>query len=559
MFASALVGREDVPYRVRRTLNIESGLNDGLALPAVLILAGVAGGDPEGWSTDPLLLVGQALLGIGLGVAIPLAVEVLLRVPGVGAVPSLQPLGPLAVALLVFGVSDLLEANQFLAAFVAGATVATLRPPASESFRHTGELISEMTKGAALLAFASLLDRHVFAEAGLLGFVLAVIVIGLCRPIPLLVALAGTATPQRERWAVAWFGPKGFASLAYAVIVAGSGMDDASTVLALTTVAVLVSVVAHSSTDVLVAERLRSPEPDSSDADAAELRRRVVDGVLDDGSSVPSWLSSWGSLRDEARTRLWPLPLLAVLAAVALGIGLPRMDAALDDRLPAALTVYLFGGGAGAARTVLTAIATSLITVTSLTFSLTVVTLQLASSQYSPRLLRTFTRDRFVHGTLALFLGSFVYALTVLRTVRTADSGGDPFVPQLSVTVAYVLMVASVVGLVMFLAHLAREIRVETILATVHAEASDTIARVLGGPDDADDRTGRPASVLPDEHASRALRHLLGGAPERGCGRPARGGRRRGRRALDRRPGGRRPRRGQPDRPGLELPVRRAV
>ena len=266
VFASALVGREDVPDRVRRTLNVESGLNDGLALPAVLVLAGMAGGDPLGWSTEPWVLVGEALLGIAIGIVIPVLVAQLLRIPGVGSVPSLQPLGPLAVALLVFGVSDLLAANQFLAAFVAGATVATVRPAASESFRNTGELVSEMTKGAALLAFASLLDRQVFVEAGILGFVLAVVVIAVCRPVPLLLALAGTSTPTKERWAVAWFGPKGFASLAYAVIVAGSGMPGASSVLALTTVAVLVSVVAHSSTDVLVAERLRSPEraPDPS-------------------------------------------------------------------------------------------------------------------------------------------------------------------------------------------------------------------------------------------------------------------------------------------------------
>lgn len=188
---------------------------------------------------------------------------------------------------------------------------------------------------------------------------------------------------------------------------------------------------------------------------------------------------TWESLADETRTRLWPLPVVALVTAVALGIGLPRLDAAIGDDLPAGLTVYLFGGGAGAARTVLNAIATSLITVTSLTFSLTVLTLQLASSQYSPRLLRTFTRDRFVQRTLALFIGSFVYALTVLRTVRAPEDGGTAFVPQLSVTVAFLLTLASALGLVLFLAHLAREIRVETVLRNVHDDASGAIDRAL--------------------------------------------------------------------------------
>ena len=64
VFASALVGREDVPGRVRHMLNIESGLNDGLALPAVLVLAGAAGGTPEGWSNQPVTLIGEAALGV---------------------------------------------------------------------------------------------------------------------------------------------------------------------------------------------------------------------------------------------------------------------------------------------------------------------------------------------------------------------------------------------------------------------------------------------------------------------------------------------------------------
>jgi uncharacterized membrane protein len=82
---------------------------------------------------------------------------------------------------------------------------------------------------------------------------------------------------------------------------------------------------------------------------------------------------------------------------------------------------WLFGGDADAARSLLGAIASSLITVTALTFSLTVVTLQLASSQFSPRLLRTFTSDQFVQATLALFLATFTYACwAALREIRSS-------------------------------------------------------------------------------------------------------------------------------------------
>ncbi|MEZ0165429.1 DUF2254 domain-containing protein [Kineococcus sp. LSe6-4] len=185
------------------------------------------------------------------------------------------------------------------------------------------------------------------------------------------------------------------------------------------------------------------------------------------------------ALQEAARTRLWPVPVTGVVLAVVAGVLLPLLDERVDEHLPAAVRDLVFGGGAGAARTVLDAVASSLITVTSLTFSLTVVTLQLASSQFSPRLLRTFTQDRFVHTTLAVFLSTFTYALTVLRTVRSPSdddgaAGVSAVVPRISVTVAFLLAVASVVCLVLFLAHLAREIRVETMLERVQADACRT-------------------------------------------------------------------------------------
>ncbi len=194
------------------------------------------------------------------------------------------------------------------------------------------------------------------------------------------------------------------------------------------------------------------------------------------------------AVRDAARTSLWPIPVIWIVGALVAGVGIPRLDRVLDDELPAWLGAALFGGGPSAARTVLGAVASSLITVTSLTFSLTVVTLQLASSQFSPRLLRTFSRDRFVHVTLAVFLATFVYALTVLRSVRTAQEDGAAFVPQLAVTTAYVLAVASVITLVLFLAHLAGEIRVETMLRRVRHDAS----RAADGCDVDEDISVRP-------------------------------------------------------------------
>ncbi|WP_163890159.1 DUF2254 domain-containing protein [Mycolicibacterium hippocampi] len=193
------------------------------------------------------------------------------------------------------------------------------------------------------------------------------------------------------------------------------------------------------------------------------------------------------------RSRLWPVPALGVVLAFLAGIAVPELDGALDDSMPPRLADYIFGGGADAAREVLGAVATSLITVTSLTFSLTVVTLQLASSQYTPRLLRTFASDRFVQRTLALFLATFVYALTVLRTVRNDSEGGAEFVPQIAVTLAYLLAMASVLALVLFLGHLVRQIRIETMLEHVCADIKDTTHRVLDPLDEHPDHASAPS------------------------------------------------------------------
>jgi uncharacterized membrane protein len=207
----------------------------------------------------------------------------------------------------------------------------------------------------------------------------------------------------------------------------------------------------------------------------------------------------WATVLDTVRSQLWPLPVAAVLLAAVVGVLLPHLDAAVAGSVPPWLGGLLFDGDADAARTVLSAVSGSLITVTSLTFSLTVVTLQLASSQFSPRLLRTFTSDIFVQATLGLFLATFTYSLTVLKSVRNGSDGGTLFVPRISVTTSFVLALASVIGLVVFLAHLARQIRVETMLRDVHRDASAVVDAVLPPRSDSGIRPDLPG--VPDTAA----------------------------------------------------------
>lgn len=252
VFASAIVGRRDVPARLRRLLSVESGLNDGLALPVVVILIGVAGRSGEHGGLGVIVL--ELVAGLALGVALPALIHLVLKLPGLGAEPKLQPLGPLAVGVLIYAIAHATGANPYLAAFAGGATVARLNPIAQESFAELGEQVAELAKFAALLVFGALLTPQLFTSIGLGGWVVAILSLVLIRPASLITALLGSPLPRRELFAAAWFGPKGFASVVYGLLMLHSGIPMAQDAYELVAVCIGLSIVAHSSTDVPVAK-----------------------------------------------------------------------------------------------------------------------------------------------------------------------------------------------------------------------------------------------------------------------------------------------------------------
>lgn len=177
-------------------------------------------------------------------------------------------------------------------------------------------------------------------------------------------------------------------------------------------------------------------------------------------------------VRERVRTALWFLPAVSVAAAVACAF----LTLAVD-RDASATSWLAFEGSAGSARSLLSAITTSLMTLTALVFSITIVALQLASTQYSPRVLRSFLRDRLSQSVLAAFVGTFVYAILVLRAVRGGE-GAVAFVPQLSVHVALALTVASLGFFVAYVHHVAQAIQASSIVAEVAGETAAAIRRL---------------------------------------------------------------------------------
>ena len=256
VFASAIIGRSDVPLRLRRLLNVESGLNDGLALPVVIILIAVAShGHTHVWT-----VIGELAAGVALGIAMPLVFHLLTRLPGVGSEARLAPLGPASVAVILYATCHLTHANGYLAAFAAGSTLATISPSAHQTFEDFGDLIAELLKLAALLVFGALLTPQLLHRLPIGAWAVAVLALVLVRPVALVLSLWRAHLSRRETAAVAWFGPKGFASVVYGLLALDAGLDVSQPVFDLVAVCIALSIAVHSSTDVPVARMFNVPE-----------------------------------------------------------------------------------------------------------------------------------------------------------------------------------------------------------------------------------------------------------------------------------------------------------
>jgi len=183
-----------------------------------------------------------------------------------------------------------------------------------------------------------------------------------------------------------------------------------------------------------------------------------------------------GFFWETLRTSLWFLPSVLLIIAIALALSLVTIDTTIAPNGLGEALPRVFGAGAEGSREMLSAIATSMITVAGVAFSITIVALSLASSQYTSRILRNFMRDRANQAVLGTFVGIYVYCLIVLRTVRSGDS---PFVPSLAVFVAVLLAIVGIGCFVFFIHHIAASIQAESIIKSAADETRQAIDRLF--------------------------------------------------------------------------------
>jgi NhaP-type Na+/H+ or K+/H+ antiporter len=260
---STVVTSQRVPAQTRHTLNLESGLNDGLALPFVLFFLVLAtpGGDA---GQEGMQLLGEAGFGAVEGVALGVIGGWLHnRVPG-GITARYEGLYAVGFGLVAFGLAEVTFGNGLIAAFVAGIAFGASQHRVRESFVVFAENVSSIFQVVTFFVFGALIVATGYEGSvwALIAFILFALLIA--RPVAVLAALIGTKLPRPQKLFIAWFGPKGVASMLFALFVLDEAVANGPVVFDVAAFTILFSILAHGLTDTVganwIERRMRDHE-----------------------------------------------------------------------------------------------------------------------------------------------------------------------------------------------------------------------------------------------------------------------------------------------------------
>ncbi len=252
VLSSSVVTNPRVPRFIRHSLNLESGLNDGLALTAVLaLLASLSAdeGDFEAWK----FILQDVSLGVITGLLVGYAASRLMpRTTTLGheITPHQKSMYALGTAFAAYGIAVLQpEGNGFIAVFVCAITLGIFRPDIRECFEGRSEDVIEIVKLGIFVVFGSLLTfGNIFGD-GLAAVGIVVFTLLIARPVALFTALAGARVSTTTKAFMAWFGPKGVATMAFGLLVLSEGIPSGERIFYIAALTVFCSIVAHGLTD----------------------------------------------------------------------------------------------------------------------------------------------------------------------------------------------------------------------------------------------------------------------------------------------------------------------
>jgi sodium/hydrogen antiporter len=248
---SAVVTSPHVPASVRHTLNLESGLNDGLALPFVLFFLVLAqpGGDA---GVEATKLAGQAMVGGVLGAALgTLGGRIHPRLPGGGITSRYEGIYAIGFALVAFGLAEVTWGNGLIAAFVCGIAMAATEREVPAGFVDFAESASTVFQVLTFFVFGALIVTTGFHDSVPALIVFTAFALVVARPAAILLSFLRVGLSRAERLFMAWFGPKGVASMLFALLVLKSTIADRSLVFDVASIVIVASIVVHGLTDTI--------------------------------------------------------------------------------------------------------------------------------------------------------------------------------------------------------------------------------------------------------------------------------------------------------------------
>jgi NhaP-type Na+/H+ or K+/H+ antiporter len=246
---SAVVTSRLVPSAVRHTLNLESGLNDGLALPFVLFFLVLAtpGGDA---GTEAAKLAGEAVVGAAIGIALgAIAGRLHGRLPGGGTTARYEGIYAVGFALFAFGLADVTFGNGLIAAFVCGIAMAASERDVPQGFVEFAENTSAILQVITFFVFGALIVATGFDHSVPPLIIFVVFALVVARPVAVMLSFVRTGIPRPQKLFMAWFGPKGVASMLFALFVLKSQVGDAGLIFDVAAIAIIASIVSHGLTD----------------------------------------------------------------------------------------------------------------------------------------------------------------------------------------------------------------------------------------------------------------------------------------------------------------------